>query len=173
MRSRILALLWLVLSCSSCGFFHHGTSAPEAAPTATPIPTLMARRGEAHTMAEALDGIGFRPFVPQHVVIVTTALLPAFSGDDFRRNRGFGVEYESGGNLFALSEWPSNGDSPEGMTPAGTEAGCEIDSFRPDSFLWMSGTSVVTLQPDGNVAPKIVLREAHRIIREGACRELR
>ncbi|HXP94471.1 MAG TPA: hypothetical protein VN905_13450 [Candidatus Binatia bacterium] len=174
MQLRILALLWVALSCSSCGWFHHSASS-EPAPnaTATPIPALIARRGEEHPLAEALDGIGFKPFIPQHVTIVTAAVLPAFSGEDLRKNRGLGVEYESSGRLFALSQWPSNGGGVEGAKPAGSEAGCEISSFRRDGFLWATATRVATLQPDGNVPPSAVLRETRRIIREGACRELR
>jgi hypothetical protein len=170
-----LALLWVALSCSSCGWFHHSAAepAPSASPTSTPVPALIARRGEEHTLAEALDGIGFKPFVPQHVTIVTAALLPAFSGDDLRKNRGIGIEYESSGRLYALSQWPSNGDSPDGMKPAGSESGCDIESFRRDAFSWSSATRVATLQPDGNVPPSLVLREARRIIREGACRDQR
>lgn len=169
MRLRILALLWTVLSCSSCGFFHHN-DAPAAEPTPTPVPPLIARRGEEQTLQEALNGIGFKPFIPPHVSIITTALLPAFSGEDFRKNRGIGIEYESGGRLYALSQWPSNGMSVEGATPVGTEAGCDIASFRRDGFTWASATLVYTFQPDGNVAPALVLREAKRIIRQGACR---
>lgn len=177
MRFRIFAVIWVVLSCSSCGWFHQGAAAsapaPNASPTATPVPALIARRGEEHTLADALNGIGFRPFVPQHVTVVTAALLPAFSGEDLRKNRGLGIEYESAGNLYALSQWPTNGEGVEGATPAGSESGCDIESFRRDGFLWTSGTRIATLQPDGNVPPSYVLREARRIIREGACRELR
>jgi hypothetical protein len=176
MRIRILALISVVLSCSSCGLFHHSAAnepAPNASPTATAIPALIARRGDEHTLAESLDGIGFKPFIPQHVTVITAALLPAFSGEDLRKNRGIGIEYESAGKLYALSQWPTNGDSPEGMTPAGSEAGCDIESFRRDGFLWTGGTRIATLQPDGNVPPSFVLREARRIIREGACREPR
>jgi hypothetical protein len=175
MRLRILGLLWTVLSCSSCGWFHHSAAAPApgASPSATPVPALVARRGEEHSLAEALDGIGFKPFMPRHVTIVTAALLPAFAGDDLRKNRGIGIEYESNGRLYALSQWPSNGESVEGAKPVGDEAGCSISSFRRDGFLWAYATHVPTLQPDGNVPPSFVLREARRIIREGACREPR
>ena len=174
MQLRLLALLWVALSCSSCGFFHHSSApAPEASPTATPIPALIARRGEEHTLADALAGIGFKPFIPQHVTMVTAALLPAFTGEDLRKNRGLGIEYLSAAKLYALSQWPTNGEAVEGAKPAGNEAGCEILSFRRDGFLWSTATRIATLQPDGNVPPSIVLREARRIIREGACRELR
>ncbi len=117
-----------------------------------------------------MDGIGFKPFVPQHVSIVAVALLPAFSGDDLRKNRGIGIEYENAGRLYALSEWPNNGMSVENTTPVGTEAGCDIASFRRDGFTWANAVFVYTFQPDGNVAPALVLREAKRIIRAGACR---
>ena len=176
MRLRFLALLWVALSCSSCGWFHHSAAsepAPNASPTATPIPALIARRGEEHKLADALDGIGFKPYIPQHVTIITAALLPAFSGEDLRKNRGLGIEYESAGRLSALSEWPSNGGGVEGAKAAGSESGCDIQSFRRDGFLWSSSTRISTLQPDGNVPPSYVLRETRRIIREGACRELR
>lgn len=174
MRLRIFALLWVVVSLSSCGWFgHHSAESKAAADAPTPIPPLIARRGEEHTLSDALGGIGFKPFIPQHVTIVTAALLPAFSGDDLRKNRGLGIEYESSGRLYALSEWPTNGDAVDGAKFVGNESGCDISSFRRDGFLWSSGARISTLQPDGNVAPSAVLREARRIIREGACRELR
>lgn len=174
MRLRIFVLLWVVVSLSSCGWFGHRSAETKAAADApTPIPALIARRGEEHTLGDALGGIGFKPFIPQHVTVVTAALLPAFSGDDLRKNRGLGIEYESGGRLYALSEWPTNGYGADGAILVGNEAGCDISSFRRDGFLWSSGARISTLQPDGNVAPSTVLREARRIIREGACRELR
>jgi hypothetical protein len=172
MLLRFLALLWVVLSCSSCGFFHH-TAAPAPVATATPIPTLISLRGEEHPLPDALEGIGFKPFLPQHVRIITAALLPAFEGDDLRKNRGLGIEYENAGRLYALSQWPNNGYSVEGAKPAGDEGGCDIESFRRDGFDWSTGTRVLTLLPDGREPPRAVLREAHRLIREGACRDLR
>lgn len=175
MRLRLLTLLWVVLTCPSCAivahipFFNHA-SAPAAKPTMTPFPTLIGSRGEAHPLDEALNLIGFKPFIPQRVTVVTGAVLAPFAGEDFRRNRGLGIEYEAGGRLYALSQWPTNGFTAEGAKPAGSEAGCDISSFRRDGFLWETATRVSTLQPDGTVPPAEVLREARRLIREGACR---
>ncbi len=174
MQLRVLALLWVAVSCGSCGWSSGRSAANDASQAhQTAVPALIARRGEERSLGDALAGIGFTPFIPRHVVVVTAALLPPFTGDDVRKNRGIGIEYESAGGLYALSQWPSHGVSPEGATPVGTEAGCPISMFRRAGFLWQSATRISTLQPDGDAAPSSVLHEARRIIREGACRDRR
>src|SRR5579875_1955363 len=74
---RVLALLWVAVSCGSCGW-SSGRSAANDASRAhqTAVPALIARRGEERSLGDALAGIGFTPFIPRHVVVVTAALLP-------------------------------------------------------------------------------------------------
>src|SRR5579875_1955362 len=159
---RFLRVVFWAIGCKRCepGASNRGPGF-DRAPRRRTLTRRRARRDRLHTLHPTArrrrDG-GAPPPLP---------------GDDVRKNRGIGIEYESAGGLYALSQWPSHGVSPEGATPVGTEAGCPISMFRRAGFLWQSATRISTLQPDGDAAPSSVLHEARRIIREGACRDRR
>jgi len=152
-------------------------AAEHASPPPTPSPYLVGRRGVITPEADALSGIGFRPFVPsRHPAAI--ALLAPFKGDDTVQNRGIGYEYASDhGRMYVLSQWPSNGGSISGFPAlAITEPGCaDIRSFpgtqKSRGIVWTTPRGLVfTLQPDGRSDPRTLQAEWRRLARRGACR---
>lgn len=171
MRSIALAVVAVALALVAAPVLAHD----EVKPPPTPSPWLVGRLGVSTPEQDALEGIGFRPFVPTRVY-KDVALLAPFHGDDVRDNRGIGYEYEEHGRLYVLTQWPANGGSL-GDFPAIKNAGehdCpDVHAFPGNArgIVWMTSHSVVaTLRPDGANDRKTLLAEWHRLVRRGACR---
>ncbi|MGB8265951.1 MAG: hypothetical protein WCE44_06495 [Candidatus Velthaea sp.] len=142
---------------------------------ATPSPWLVGRLGISTPEHDALEAIGFRPFVPSRTS-KDVALLPPFQGNDTRENRGIGYEYEAGGRLYVLSQWPWGGGSIAGF-PALKDSGAgdcrDVHSFpgHPHGIAWTTPRGIVAaLRPDGENDANTLLAEWHRLLRRGACR---
>jgi predicted small lipoprotein YifL len=166
--ARALLATAAISALSACGIA--GLLKTPPPPVATPKPTLVAMRGIAMPLHTARAGVSFRPFVPARE-LVDVALLAPYAGNDTRANRGIGFEYESGGRLFVLSQWPAHGTPPAGGTPLRPEAECSLTRYKPDGIIWTTKRDIVaTLQTDGKSSPSAVETEARRLVRRGACR---
>ena len=167
--ARALLATAAISALCACGIAGLFKTAPP--PVATPKPTLVAMRGIAMPLHTARAGVSFRPFVPARE-LVDVALLAPYAGNDTRANRGIGFEYESGGRLFVLSQWPAHGTPPAGGHPAPSRSRMQLDPrYKPDGIIWTTKRDIVaTLQTDGKSSPSAVETEARRLVRRGACR---
>lgn len=165
MKRLSVPLLLLATLCAACG--SKGGDAAQPAPSAT---LLIQSRGVPVTLQAAVRKANFAPFIPS-AQIAGVALLPPLSDDPAkRRYAGIGIEYESNGDALLLSQWPRAGfDIAVGPVDA-TSRPCTPVVYKPDGLLWTTRNGrVMTLQPDGDVLPSRVQREAERLLRAGAC----
>lgn len=144
------------------------TPAPE--PSSSPPRLLIEDRGVTMRLEDAVRNIGFRAFIPS-AQLAAVAVIPPLGGEDTREDRGIAFEYDAGGDALLLSQWPKQrfqiavGDNDL------TRFVCVPVPFKTDAFIWTTHSALVmTLMPDGKVAPARVEREARRLIASGACR---
>jgi hypothetical protein len=132
----------------------------------TPKPAatvLLDARGVRMPLQDAVKQIAFRPLIPPSQ-IVSVALIPPLGGTDRRESHGIAIEYASAGDALLLSEWPRLGFQV-------TRSPCAPVAYKTDAFVWTTRNGLVmTLQPDGTVAPSHVMREVRRLMRAAACR---
>ncbi|HTX58772.1 MAG TPA: hypothetical protein VMH02_03770 [Verrucomicrobiae bacterium] len=153
--------LLLLLSCA-CS---HQTQ-----PAATPPPLLIDQRGTTMPLEKAILHVAFRPFIPSSQVLAY-AVLPPLGDLDTDAHRGLGIEYVQSGEAMLLSQWPKQGYTIFFRGGSGSIGICKPAHYKADGVAWVTPHNVVvTLQPDGNVAPSTVDAEARRLIRAGACR---
>lgn len=137
----------------------------------------IARMGTVMPVREARRGIAFRPFEPPRRTIVT-ALLPAFHGDDTRRNRGIGIEYaDISGRLYGLAQWPGGGGKLDGFAAlANPDPDCpSARNFSrgttPSGIVWSTPHGIImSLAADGKTDARTLRAEWKKLIRRGACR---
>ena len=121
-------------------------------------------------LEDAVRRIGFRAFVPS-AQLAAIAVIPPLGGDDTRQDRGIAFEYDAEGDALLLSQWPEQHFQIVVGKNDLTRLTCAPVPFKADGFIWTTHSALVmTLQPDGKVAPTRVAREARRLIASGACK---
>jgi hypothetical protein len=155
-------VLFLVAAC------HHGAS--DAAPS--PLPSMLIDdRGVVMALTDVVTKISYSPWVPPRTVY-KYAVIPPLGDLDTPDHRGIAFEYAYGKTAMLLSEWPKqnftllflHGDDL-------TFSPCKIAHYKADGVAWTThGKLAMTLQPDGNVDPRAIEREARALIAAGACR---
>lgn len=167
MKLRAVPLIAALALCAACG----GKS-PDAQSPATPQPSvrlLIESRGVTMPLTAVVRKIRFAPFIPS-AQIAAVAAIPPLSDDEKKRNPGVAIEYESGGDALLLSQWPREGIDIEVGGINATSRPCAPVAYQADGLLWTTRNGrVMTLQPDGAVAPSRIAREAGRLLRAGAC----
>lgn len=165
---KCIAWALLLAFASGCAAAHgdgQSTSEPRPAPT-----LLIDSRGVTVPLTRAVHQIAFRPFIPS-AQIAAIALIPPLGGEDSRATHGLAIEYARRGNALLLSEWPRAGFR---IVMAGediTRRPCAPVAYKTDGLMWTTRNGLLmTLQPDGAVAPTLVEREVRRLITAGACR---
>ena len=144
--------------------------AHEDAPKATPPPMLIDERGTTMPLEKAVGHIIFRPYMPSSQILAY-AVLPPLGDLDTDAHRGLGIEYVSNGHALLLSQWPTQNFTIAFVGNGGHLEPCTLAHYKADGAAWVTRANVVmTLQPDGSVAPSVVDDEARRIMRAGACR---
>jgi len=141
------------------------------APASTPPPMLIDQRGTTMPFEKAVGHIVFKPYVPSTQVLAY-AVLPPLGDLDTDAHRGIGIEYVAPGNrAMLLSQWPKQDFTVAFARSTGPLAPCVLAHYKADGAAWVTSQDVVmTLQPDGSVAPSAVDDEARRLMRAGACR---
>jgi len=151
---------------------------PGFTPTDKP---LIEQRGLPMSAQEAMERITFHPFVPTPNYD-EVALLPALHGDDKDNpeNRGIGYEYDSGGQIYILREWPLAGASFDRYPTVPAEGTCTTGRYTEGNpqhiraLAWTTPTLGFSLQPDipqgGNPNLKLLRKEWGRLVKAGACR---
>jgi hypothetical protein len=140
------------------------------APAATPPPMLIDQRGTTMPLEQAIGHVVFRPFVPSSQILAY-AVLPPLGDLDTDAHRGLGIEYVSNNRAMLLSQWPKQDFMIAFARAHGPLAPCTLAHYKADGAAWLTSKNVVmTLQPDGSVAPAVVDDEARRLMRAGACR---
>jgi hypothetical protein len=147
-----------------CACAHAGKAAPGPVPSTS---LLIGARGAIVTLPQAQSRVRFAPFVPG-AQIVAVALIPPLHVDH-RKDAGVAMEYERAGDALLLSQWP-RGDLNVGVAGNAIHRPCAPVAYKADGFLWTTRSGLVmTLQPDGAVAPGRLMREARRLA-AGSCR---
>jgi hypothetical protein len=168
MRLALVPFLAIALLCAGCG---GGGDQPTPAPSPTP---LVESRGVAMSLQDAVRKARFSPFIPSAQIVGVAALPPLSDDDKKRRLVGIGIEYESSGDALLLSQWPRAGLHIAVGTADVTSRPCAPVAYKADGLLWTTRNGrVMTLQPDGAVAPARIAREAGRLLRAGACGQAR
>jgi hypothetical protein len=140
------------------------------APAVTPPPMLIDGRGTTMPLEQAVSHIVFRPYIPTSQVLAY-AVLPPLGDLDTDAHRGIGIEYVNNGRAMLLSQWPKQDFMIAFARSVGPIAPCTLAHYKADGAAWLTNANVVmTLQPDGSVAPSVVDDEARRLMRAGACR---
>jgi hypothetical protein len=173
---RSAAMLAALLTFASAPVLAEGV--PGFTPTDKP---LIEQRGLPMSAQEAMERITFHPFVPS-TNYDEVALLPALHGDDKDNpeNRGIGYEYDSGGQIYILREWPLAGASFDKYPTVPSEGTCTTGHFTEGTpqhiraLAWTTATLGFALQPDipqgGNPNLKALRKEWGRLVKLGACR---
>jgi hypothetical protein len=144
-RTGIALSLLLIAACA-----HHAD-----APKATPPPMLIDERGV--TMPPS--------------GVLAYAVLPPLGDVDNDAHRGLGIEYVTNDRAMLISQWPRQNFTIAFARGKGAIAPCTLAHYKADGAAWVTPHDVVvTLQPDGSVAPSVVDDEARRLMRAGACR---
>lgn len=158
-------ICWLLAAAALCA-----CAGRQSPPAQTPPPLLIDERGTTMPFEQAVTHLSFRSYVPSSQVLAY-AVLPPLGGADTDANRGLGVEYVAGSDAFLLSEWPKQhfavafGQARLGLEP------CTPVHYSAQAVAWTTPSNLVlTLQPDGMAPAAAVDREAHRLVRAGACR---
>ena len=121
-------------------------------------------------LEQVVTHIAFRPFLPSSQVLAY-AVLPPLGDLDTNEHRGIGIEYVSGGSALVLSQWPKQKFDIAFGHGAPVLRSCAPTHYSTEAVAWTTPRGLVmTLQPDGAVAPAVVDEEARRLIRNGACR---
>ncbi len=163
MRIARLALLLTSVSLAAC-------AQQRPAATATAAPLLIESRGVTMPLQDAVRKIAFRPFVPA-AQLAAVAVIPPLGGEDTRDHRGIAMEYVSNGSELLLSQWPRQGFAIAVGGADLSRTTCSPVPFMAGGLMWTTRAAVVmTLQPDGELAPQRVATEARRLIAGGACR---
>jgi hypothetical protein len=163
--SQVTALLFTALA-AGCGAANHAGESRTPAPAST---LLIQSRGEVMPLRDAVHQIAFRPFLPS-LQIAQIAVIPPLGGIDSRKSHGIAIEYESAGDALLLSQWPRAGFAIRVASLDLDTRPCTAVTYKTDGYLWTTRNGLVmTLQPDGTVAPSRIAREAHRLLRAGAC----
>ena len=167
MKLRVLSLAAALAFCSACA----GKGGDAQAP-ASPQPSvtlLISSRGVVMPLTQAVRHISFAPFIPS-AQIASVAVIPPLNDNEDKRAPGVGIEYESKGDALLLSQWPRAGLDIAVAGFDATSRPCAPVAYKPDGLLWTTRDGrVMTLQPDGTVAPSRIAREATRLLRAGAC----
>lgn len=130
---------------------------------------LIESRGVTMPLAQAVRKLSFPPFIPS-AEIASVALIPPLNDDEDKREPGIALEYERDGDALLLSQWPRKGIEIVVAGVDATSRPCAPVAYKPDGLLWTTRDGrVMTLQPDGAVAPALVAREVDRLLRAGAC----
>lgn len=161
MKRILVVLLALCLTACAQNARHAETQTQDGP---QPAPTLLVQaRGVTVPLTQAVRQIAFKPFIPG-AQIAAVALIPPLGGTDRRESHGIAIEYASAGDALVLSEWPRLGFDI-------TRSPCAPVAYKSDGILWTTRNGqVMTLQPDGTVAPSRIVREVHRLFAAGACR---
>jgi hypothetical protein len=142
----------------------------KAEPAATPPPMLIDQRCTTMPLEEAITHIAFKPYMPSDQVLAY-AVLPPLGDLDTDAHRGLGIEYVRNGEPMLISQWPKQGFTIAFGRDIDSIPTCTVTHYMTNGVAWLTPHNVVvTLQPDGNVAPSTVESEARRIVRAGACR---
>lgn len=167
MKLRAVLLLAAFALLCACGRAGDATDARTPRPAVT---LLISSRGVTMRLEQAVRKLTFAPFIPS-AQIASVALIPPLSDDEDKRAPGVAIEYESGGDALLLSQWPP---TTLDIAVAGFDATsrpCAPVAYKSDGLLWTTRDGrVMTLQPDGAVAPSRVAREVDRLLRAGACK---
>ena len=159
-RFGIVALMLLALAACE----------KKAEDAATPPPALIDQRGTTMPFEKAITHISFKPYIPTDQ-ITAYAVLPPLGDIDNDAHRGVGIEYVVGGNSMFISQWPKQGYTIAFGSEVGAVGNCKPVHYMTNGVAWVTPHDVVvTLQPDGNVAPSTIDTEARRLVRAGACR---
>lgn len=152
--------------CACAGKGNDASAQQTPQPSAT---MLISARGVVMPLTAAVRKITFAPFIPS-AQIAGVAVIPPLSDDDGKRFPGVAIEYESNGDALLLSQWPRAGLDIAVAGFDATRRPCAPVAYKPDGLLWTTRDGrVMTLQPDGVVAPSRIAREASRLLRTGAC----
>jgi hypothetical protein len=164
-RIRLVFACALALAVVACAH-----NAGDAAAQASLAPMLIDDRGVVMPLEQAVTKISYRPWIPRRKIL-KYAVIPPLGDLDTPDHRGVAIEYQYKNQAMLLSEWPKqnftllflHGEDIT-LTP------CEIAHYKADGAAWTTKSKLaMTLQPDGNVNPKDVDAEAHRLIASGAC----
>jgi len=163
--------LRLVLTCAvvlALGACAHKSSATAAQPSLPPM--LIDDRGVVMPLEEAVTKISYRPWVPPRKIL-KVAVIPPLGDLDTPDHRGIAFEYQYGSQAMLLSEWPKQNFTLLFLHGQDiTFTPCTIAHYKADGVAWTTKSKLaMTLQPDGNVAPKDVDAEARRLIAQGGC----
>jgi hypothetical protein len=157
---------WIIalLALCACGGKKHADS------NVTPPPLLIDDRGTTMPLEKVVTHLSFRPYLPAAQALAY-AVLPPLGDADNDRHRGIGIEYAAGNTAMLLSEWPKQKFAIAFGNGAASVQPCVPTHYSPQAVAWTTpGGLVMTLQPDGTVAPAAIDREARRVMRAGACR---
>jgi hypothetical protein len=162
----LFACALLVCLAVACHRGSGGANAP------SPLPSMLIDdRGVVMPLTDAVTKISYSPWIPPRT-IYKYAVIPPLGDLDTPDHRGIAFEYAYGKTGMLLSEWPKqnftllflHGDDIT-FTP------CKIAHYKADGVAWTTrGKLAMTLQPDGNVDPQAVDREAQALIAAGGCR---
>lgn len=165
-RAYTLCVLLTLAAIAASGCGH----ARKPAETASAPPLLLDGRGIIMPFEKVMTHVSFRPVVPSQQVLAF-AVLPPLGGADNNANRGVGIEYLAGHDAMLLSEWPKQQFNVAFKRGAMSMSPCTPAHYSAQAVAWTTSSNIVlTLQPDGDVPPGAVDREARRLTRPGACR---
>ena len=134
------------------------------------------RRGTITDRAVAERSVAFRPFAPDGAA-TEVALLPPFHGDPrLRANEGIGYRYGRRGRAWLLSEWPRSGGDLNAFAGLGRDGPCGDvhvvgGTAKPRGIVWSTPRGLVlSLTPDGDAEPAVIIAEFRHLAGRGACR---
>ncbi|HKU66820.1 MAG TPA: hypothetical protein VJP85_03495 [Candidatus Baltobacteraceae bacterium] len=155
-----------VFALCACG---GGSGAQHAATPQPSLAPLISSRGVTMPLEQAVHELTFAPFIPA-AQIAGIAIVPPLSDDEDKRDPGIAIEYKSEGDTLLLSQWPRTKIEIAVGSFDATRRPCAPVAYKPDGLLWTTRDGrVMTLQPDGAVAPARIAREVDRLLRAGAC----
>ena len=161
---RIFPALAIIVALSACA--HRPTV------TATPPQQqqqLIESRGVVMSLAQAMQKVTFRPYLPPGRIL-TFAVIPPLGGADTPAHRGIAIEYTAQRNHLLLSQWPRQSFKLAIGTTEITHHPCAIVHYSVTKVMWATHSNLVmTLQPDGRVRPAIIDAQARRLLALGAC----
>ncbi len=132
---------------------------------------LIDARGVVMPQDQAASEISYKPWIPPRKIL-KFAVIPPLGDLDTPDHRGIAIEYQEPSSAMLLSEWPKQHFTllfQHGEDITSTP--CMVVHYKSDGVAWTTrGKLAMTLQPDGNVNPKEIDREAQRLIAAGGCR---
>jgi len=165
--SRVLYSIACIGVLVGCGHAARGASASQGASVP---PLLIEDRGVTMPLEKVVTFINYRPWIPPGQAL-RFAVIPPLGNEDTPNNRGVAIEYVSAGQAMLISEWPKQNFALLFLhNQSITTTPCSIAHYKADGVAWTTrGKLAMTLQPDGDVNPSVVEKEARRLIAAGAC----